>query len=130
SLEAWTSPRLGSCRPAIVRSSVDFPDPFCPTIPTDSPSRATSDKPRRARTVAFGFIPRTRRNAWNLRDPEPVSFFAVATRNFTWRSLTATVTGGLSRSSITGVALLARPEEQEPDDDCDERPPACDEPRR
>ena len=43
-----TVPEVAFSRPAITRSSVDFPDPLSPTSATDSPCPTRSDTPRSA----------------------------------------------------------------------------------
>src|SRR5690625_5130486 len=145
-LATWMVPEAGGISPAMARSKVDFPDPFTPMMPIDSPWLAENEIPRTAltsRTLACG-APRRRSRPSTLCFPTGPcpTFFAPKTRYDTCRSLTSRerwsdgtgTTEAWSRSaastsksisssiSVTPVPLLSAPEHEEPDDGEHHRP--------
>src|SRR5690625_679836 len=139
-LATWTVPEAGGIKPAIARSNVDFPDPFAPMMPMDSPCRAAKEMPRTAltsRTAGARPPRRSSRSSGPCLRPGPYpTFFAPKTRSETCRSFTrserrseGTGTTGVDSSSsestskstsssmsVTSVPLLPSPEHEEAGD--------------
>src|SRR5699024_2464502 len=138
-----TVPELGASSPARVRSSVDFPEPFRPMIPMNSPDRATKETPRRAETTTFCFFS-------NLLRTLERGVRSVRSTLYRIRRLWATTVSGESAGAIqrwsafpafygpaawsvfgslsTAIARLPSPEEEEAEQQQPERPGTEDQP--
>src|SRR5699024_5566183 len=125
-----TVPELGASSPARVRSRVDFPDPFRPMTPMNSPERAAKETPRRAETITFCFVS-------NLPRIPARGDLSVRSTLYRIRRLWATTVTGESDGAIqrcttpsafsastawpvlgslsSAIARLPSPEEEEPE---------------
>src|SRR3954453_14990096 len=113
-----TRPSVGGRMPAIVRTSVDFPAPFAPMIPTTDPRGTSSDTPRTALISRHTRCRRPARTSVLLK----VGFFSSDVRYVTDPSSTLIAAGGAEPLEPDSELTLPRHEEEATGDEQPEPP--------